>query len=1096
MNSATFSLEDTLVYFGAREIHKGRGYLGSIIDLVVHDDYLTGLVQGSAVSPYRTLIRFDRNTMLAVCSCPVGTCCKHGAAVALAALDVRDQVQAHPSIRPRTQTWLSELRHGLEPPPEPKKRPAQFALIWLAYPEASWLPPRLECQKVRLKANGSRSTSIEPWQNFELALRNRPKFITDTDYHAIRSLWLETTAKGNYYHSWLALGPTFGADVLESLAAQGNLWSGPDGVGPLELGESRTAKLSWELLRSGEQTPHLDLGTSETWPLVVGERIFYIDPEQKSLGEVLTELPPATLSQVMASPPLNPTEAVALADVLTEFAPAIPKPRADPASALRVIDAPLQPKLRLGTLSLPVTPSYPWMQSTAPSVIDFAYPQMQYGESLFTIGDDLGLTNLSTGEMVRITRDPAAEKRAVKQLEETGLAPLDRKALSNPPQLPRGLVLGLKTDDEWTQYLSRSIPILREQGWEIELEPSFRHHHATVSAWHMDINDGDAGWLSLDLGITVDDQQLDLIPLLVDLFARDRRWLIPSGVGEIDDDEVLVLRSEGLPPIHVPASRLKPMVGTLIDLFSRDPSNLSLSRYDATRVKELADQPDWNVGGLDRVLSLAELRLSEDGPAPVAPPSGLTATLRPYQLAGLAWLQFLREHDLSGILADDMGLGKTVQALSHILIEKEQGRLSQPALVVVPTTLLHTWRDEANRFTPELRVLTLHGKDRLERIDEIKSHDLILTTYPLIWRDIDELNRFSFHMMILDEAQMVKNPTSRTALAVRKVDATHRLCLTGTPLENHLSDLWSHFDLLLPGFLGDKNAFRQIWGTPVEQHNDRDRLELLAKRVRPFILRRRKEEVATELPPKTIVVRSVDIEGSQRDLYETIRAAMDTRIRAEVAAKGFERSQIIILDALLKLRQVCCDPRLVKSSSAKAIDTSAKRAVLMDMIPELLSEGRRILLFSQFTEMLDLIQADLDHAKIPHLLLTGQTQDRITPVKRFQNLEVPLLLLSLKAGGVGLNLTAADTVIHYDPWWNPAAEDQASDRAHRIGQTKRVFVYKLIVAGSIEEKILSLQQKKAELAAGILDAAQAGTIKFGLDDIEALFEPIPQVPRT
>jgi SNF2 family DNA or RNA helicase len=324
--------------------------------------------------------------------------------------------------------------------------------------------------------------------------------------------------------------------------------------------------------------------------------------------------------------------------------------------------------------------------------------------------------------------------------------------------------------------------------------------------------------------------------------------------------------------------------------------------------------------------------------------------------------------------------------------------------------------------------------------------------------------KHAYHLLILDEAQYVKNAASRGAAAIRQLDARHRLCLTGTPLENNLGELWAQFDFLLPGFLGSQQDFNKRWRNPIEKFGDDTRRELLARRLRPFMLRRKKDQVATELPPKTQIVTTVELEAAQRDLYETVRTAMQKKVREAIAGQGLARSHIIVLDALLKLRQVCCDPRLVKLRGAKAAQ-SAKLAMLMTMLPALLDEGRKVLLFSQFTAMLDLIAEALDAAGIPYVMLTGETGDRSLPVQRFQGGEVPLFLISLKAGGVGLNLTAADTVIHYDPWWNPAAENQATDRAHRLGQDKPVFVYKLIVAGSIEEKIVALQERKAALPA-------------------------------
>jgi SNF2 family DNA or RNA helicase len=408
---------------------------------------------------------------------------------------------------------------------------------------------------------------------------------------------------------------------------------------------------------------------------------------------------------------------------------------------------------------------------------------------------------------------------------------------------------------------------------------------------------------------------------------------------------------------------------------------------------------------------------------------------------------------------------------------------------------VHNWLEEAARFAPALKVLNLQGSQRKDQFAVIREHDLVLTTYALLWRDQEVLAKHDYHVLVLDEAQYVKNTHTKAAAALRELRARHRLCLTGTPLENHLGELWSQFDFLLPGLLGTQKDFTKRWRTPIEKGDDTVRRDLLARRVRPFMLRRTKNEVAKELPPKTLITRTVELEGAQRDLYETVRVAMQEKVRVAISAQGLARSHLIVLDALLKLRQVCCDPRLVKLDRAAAVTESSKLDLLLQMVPELIAEGRRILLFSQFTGMLSLIAAALTRASIDYVTLTGDTTDRVTPVKRFSQDNVPLFLISLKAGGVGLNLTAADTVIHYDPWWNPAAENQATDRAHRIGQDKPVFVYKLIAAGSIEEKIVALQEKKAALAAAILSGDGANAVKFSADDLDGLLAPMPKVPQ-
>jgi len=468
------------------------------------------------------------------------------------------------------------------------------------------------------------------------------------------------------------------------------------------------------------------------------------------------------------------------------------------------------------------------------------------------------------------------------------------------------------------------------------------------------------------------------------------------------------------------------------------------------------------------------------GIAPVPLPAGVQATLRDYQLAGYHWMQFLARHGLHGILADDMGLGKTLQTLAHILAEKEAGHSGgKPVLVVAPTSVVPNWRAEAHKFTPSLRVLLLNGAERKKYFRSIPHADLVLTSFALLQRDLDKLRGVAFHLVVLDEAQNIKNPRAKVAQAACKLDARHRLCLSGTPIENHLGELWSLLRFLIPGFLGSEEAFNARFRKPIEKDGDVERNELLRRRVAPLILRRTKDQVAKELPPKTELIHLIELHSEQKDLYETVRATMDKRVRQAIEARGLGQSQIVFLDALLKLRQICCDPRLLPEEFSNHVQTSAKLDFLTNLLELLIEEGRRILLFSQFTSMLALIEQHLIATPVPYLKLTGSSTDRGKLVEDFQTGRIPLFLISLKAGGTGLNLTAADTVIHYDPWWNPAAEAQATDRAYRIGQDKPVFVHKLLCQDTVEERIHKLQQEKGKLAAGIL----AGT------DLAATLDP-------
>lgn len=432
----------------------------------------------------------------------------------------------------------------------------------------------------------------------------------------------------------------------------------------------------------------------------------------------------------------------------------------------------------------------------------------------------------------------------------------------------------------------------------------------------------------------------------------------------------------------------------------------------------------------------------------------------------------------------------TVQTLAHLLTEKNHGRLTQPSLIIAPTSLMDNWRQEAERFAPDLKVLTLHGSIRKKWFEEIGTHDLILTTYSLLHRDQDALLQYQYHLLVLDEAQNIKNPNAQATRIVHQLKAHHRLCLTGTPIENHLGELWSLSHFIMPGLLGDYQSFRRLFRIPIEKENDTSRRTILTRRLKPFLLRRTKEAVIDDLPEKNEIIRLVKLEDSQRDLYETIRLTMHDKIRQEIARKGFARSQIIILDALLKLRQVCCDPRLLKLEAAQQVKQSAKLQLLMEMIPEMIEEGRRILLFSQFTTMLSLIEEGFKKSQINYVKLTGQTQKRAQVVESFQKGKVPIFLISLKAGGTGLNLTAADTVIHYDPWWNPAVESQATDRAHRIGQNKHVFVYKLLSVGTVEEKIQKLQVRKRQLTEILFSEKNRNGRRLSNEDLEVLFEPL------
>lgn len=485
----------------------------------------------------------------------------------------------------------------------------------------------------------------------------------------------------------------------------------------------------------------------------------------------------------------------------------------------------------------------------------------------------------------------------------------------------------------------------------------------------------------------------------------------------------------------------------------------------------LRDQPTWSV---QAPAAWRERARVQAGAVNLdCPPLGaLETVLRPYQKHGVGWLWFLRRNGFGGILADEMGLGKTLQTLAFIqscLAHKMDPGAPAPTLVICPTSLVHNWVLEAGRFTPGLRVLALHGADRHLQFDRIPQSDLVVSSYALVRRDAERYRDVEFDLVVLDEAQHIKNRTTQNAQAVKSMRARHRLVLTGTPLENSVLDLWSIFDFLMPGYLGAARDFRERYEVPISRERDLAAQTRLARRVRPFLLRRLKREVAAELPAKIEQVAFCDLTAPQAAVYRQLLEAGRREVLEAVGQQGLAKSRMVVLTTLLRLRQACCDLRLLKLPDLDPHTTSGKLDLFAELLEEVIDGGHRVLVFSQFTTMLALLQERLAAEEVAFCQLDGSTPNRAEVVQRFQNRpDIPVFLISLKAGGTGLNLTGADTVIHFDPWWNPAVEAQATDRAHRLGQTRVVTSYKLITRGTVEEKILRLQERKREAAHALL----------------------------
>jgi len=700
-------------------------------------------------------------------------------------------------------------------------------------------------------------------------------------------------------------------------------------------------------------------------------------------------------------------------------------------------------------------------------------------------------------------RDYAREAQVRQLLESFGA--VDLRCLEEfgcAPGTEADYLVHLNDDvHTYCAFTSHALKQLRHLGWSYEIAADYPYQVIEQEpSWYATVlpNDGKPDWFSLQLGVEIDGHRLNLMPVLLEL--------IEDASGQLDL-QILARRSRrffalplgGHQYLPVPNERMQTLLRVVVELYrgeGLDRGGLPFPRLRAGALIDLNDsfkrdatELQWDGDAFLRDYGEQLATVSVVDPEQVA--AALQASLRPYQQQGLSWLQHLRAHGLGGVLADDMGLGKTLQTIAHFVAEKQSGRADLPSLVITQTSLVGNWQREFTKFAPHLRVVVYHGPERAKLHGEITQADVVISSYPLLVREEERWLQQEFHVAVLDEAQAIKNARSQAHRAARQLRARHRVCLSGTPVENSLSELWSLFDFVMPGYLGSETRFRHYYLLPIERQGDETRLAALRSQVAPYILRRMKDQVAKELPPKTEIVKPVEITGKQRELYESIRMSVHSDVRKAIRKKGFDASTLNILDGLMKLRQLCCDPRIVKVEAARFVRESAKLNALMEMLSAQLADGRRVLIFSQFTSMLGLISQSLNERAISHVSLTGSTTDRQKPVDAFENREVDVFLISLKAGGTGLNLVSADTVIHYDPWWNPAAQSQATDRAYRIGQKRPVFVYNLIIAGSVEERMLQLQSRKRQLAESILSAGDAEAPRWTEHEVDVLFAALP-----
>ncbi|MEY8216341.1 MAG: DEAD/DEAH box helicase [Colwellia sp.] len=1055
-------------------------------------------------SSYLTRLVFEGKygDIASYCDCYVGRDCKHGAALALYYINEHFDRNSIASPEKVIDNWLNRFQA------QPSRYPAnnqQKSLLYFLKPNSY-----NDDDYYTLGIKSARPTNSGGWSN-SLGSEHSAGSLINSAYANNEDVDVLTELmRTNQFGDTIKYFDLFERIIKTNRCFWHTDYNLND---PITLSEPLEAQWQWLALGNSLHTLQLVLmQPSASIRIIKAQPLCFYDERKNCFGKINTNTQCDFEAGLLNSPIFEedklPWIMSKLSMSLGDAVQRLPKPKTKYSQELS------QPDVYLH-FSTPVQSN----RQTGYVQVDFSYQGNlvnPHNERVTVTPSNL--TNSDGSSEVKLYRDLAFEQTVLDKLTTLKFIAQSkpkRYTFTNEDELNRDktpeFLMLMQGSFFWQRFLHQEVQLLKDLGWHISFADDFYYKAlSTDSIFDAEvIETDDHDFFSLGLNLTIDGRKMPAFPILLSaieqlpksaLFDREtvdgkkEQLIAPDSpiYVDLDNGDFIALRYQSVQPI------LKQFIELFMPNALNKDGTMKLSRFQSHQTLSMLDDQGMIAKGASKLRVLANKLKNFQQVTSIAVPTGLNATLRTYQHQGLNWLQFLREYQLNGILADDMGLGKTIQTLAHLLIEKQQGRLNRPVLIVAPTSVIFNWANEIEKFTPQLSYQVLHGSKRKDHFDCFETLengenrvDIIITSYALITKDLEHYSEQKFYYLVLDEAHYIKNSKTKLYQAFLSLKAQHKLCLTGTPMENHLGEFWAQFNFLLPGFLGGQRQFTKLFRTPIEKHGELERKQLLNQRIKPFILRRTKDKIATELPPKTEIIQTLRIEGKQAELYESVRLAMDSRLKDIIADKGLKRSQIEVLDALLKLRQVCNHPKLLSLEGAKKVNQSAKLDYLMETLPEQIDEGRKILIFSQFTSMLALIEEELVGAGIGYVKLTGSTTKRQDVVDKFQRGEVPVFLISLRAGGVGLNLTAADTVIHFDPWWNPAVENQATDRAYRIGQDKPVFVYKLIIENSIEEKIQKIQQNKAELAKSLL-SEEVSDNKLSLTDdiLGALLAPL------
>ncbi len=1045
--------------------------LGTVIECTRKKNEIIGLVvdEKDAYSEYYLTISLSKNSAYTDCSCSANTTCKHSAALAHAYLN---SLGPSSDTNSKIEQWLNNINSPIDLPSQAE------GFLYFLNVEKYLASERLnvDIKSGKRRKNGSWSSSLH-YEHLTLELLKK-SYADDADIQIISNLLKRDLYRNQGLKS---------SQILQKIINTGRcFWQESYELNkPITASNHRIASWQWQALQDSNYNLDLLFNESEKHSKCLPTSpLNYYDGKTNSIGLVQTNLSDKLNHQLLVSPIISETQLPwVISQINYKLGAEADKLTPPKARSLQQIKQPI-PILSIST---------PNENIPELGVINlrFAYPELNVNPLY-----DSPIIKKVNNKNENLYRDTSFERTVIGKLQDLHFIASQQQSHF----LEDTMCLELKNQNHWLKFLHEECPKLQGINWKISFENNFYYQiQQSEGNFQAKFEAYDNDYFSLALNLDIDGQSLPALPIIQSAIQQlPKEWLNNNQVIDEHADTIIYIHREQGQYLPLPFKKIHSLISQFIELSIPDilekNGQLLVSKFSSKQALKHLEKQEITSKGTTALKQLAYNLDEFDKIKTVKPPSTFKASLRGYQQQGVNWLQFLRKNKLNGILADDMGLGKTIQTIAHLCIEQHKGRLNRPSLIIAPTSVIFNWASELKKFSPHLKTLILHGSSREKSQQQLESYDILITSYALISKDLDLHQSIDYQYLILDEAQYIKNHKTKLYTAITTLNGEHKLCLTGTPMENHIGEIWSQFNFLLPSFLGSYELFNRLYKIPIEKNADQHRKASFSERIKPFILRRTKENIAKDLPAKTEIIQTIRIEGKQAELYESVRLSMDSKLNQIIADKGINRSHIEILDALLKLRQVCCHPQLLPLDSAKKVKHSAKLDLLMEMLPSLIAEGRKVLIFSQFTSMLSLIEEALNKVSITYLKLTGASTKRQELVESFQQGLAPVFLISLKAGGVGLNLTQADTVIHFDPWWNPAVENQATDRAHRIGQKNPVFVYKFIVENSIEEKIQQLQAEKSKMAASLLHEEINDTnISLNKDILKSLLSPLNDI---